>query len=84
MAGMRPTLTPRPGPGLAFDLALTPEPQAAVPLPRPRRHTSSLTAPATMFGSFPVTAGTTVYVYVRDTSSGTLPLDEPMQVTLSQ
>jgi hypothetical protein len=41
-------------------------------------------SPATMAGSFPVTAGTTVYIYVRDTSSGTLPLDNPLEVTVSQ
>jgi hypothetical protein len=40
-------------------------------------------SPAYMEGTFGVTAGSTYYVYVRDTSSGTLPLDNPMQVTLS-
>ena len=41
-------------------------------------------SPATLVQEFGVTMGTTYYVYVRDTSSGTAPLDNPLIVNLSE
>jgi hypothetical protein len=39
---------------------------------------------ATLTSEFPVTAGTTYYVYARDTSSGTAPLANPLFVTVDE
>lgn len=40
-------------------------------------------SPTFMEGSFYLDAGQTAYIYVRDTTSGTAPLDNPMTVTVT-
>jgi hypothetical protein len=38
----------------------------------------------TMSGTFPITMGTTYYFYVADTTSGTMPLSDPLEITLTE
>lgn len=40
--------------------------------------------PATLSGEFPVTPGTTYWFYLADTTSGTMPLTNPLSVTITE
>src|SRR5690606_31976810 len=50
----------------------------------PETHCFSDWSPTQLTNSFPVTAGTTYYFYLRDTTSGTLPLSNPLTVNINE